>query len=248
MKPRLPAVSILDVPVARLDNDDALGELVRLYDEGGHSHVAYANAHSLNVAATDPDHLAVLRRAALVLNDGSGVGIAARIKGAPFPENLNGSDFNPRILELAAARGWRVFFLGGRPGVAAEAARRLAARFPVLPVAGTLEGYGTEEESVRAVRDAGADLVMVAMGNPAQERFIDRNLEAMGARIGVGVGAFFDFTADRVRRAPAWMNRAGIEWIYRLGLEPRRMWRRYVLGNPLFLARVLRERVLSPKV
>jgi exopolysaccharide biosynthesis WecB/TagA/CpsF family protein len=87
--------------------------------------------------------------------------------------------------------------------------------------------------------------LMVAMGNPLQERWIARHLTATGARLGVGVGAFFDFSAGVVPRAPAWMNRAGVEWAYRLAQEPRRMWRRYLIGNPLFLARVLRETMAS---
>jgi exopolysaccharide biosynthesis WecB/TagA/CpsF family protein len=195
----------------------------------------------------DDGHMAALRRCALVLNDGSGVALAALMNGRSFPENLNGSDFNPRVIGLAASKGWSVFFLGGKPGVAAEAARRLGWRYPDLKVAGTMHGFSSPGEAVRAVRESGADILMVAMGNPMQERFIDDNLAATGARIGIGVGAYFDFTAKRIRRAPAWTNRAGVEWVFRLALEPRRMWRRYVLGNPLFLLRAGRERLLSFK-
>lgn len=234
------------MPVARLTAAAARGELVRLYERDRPALVAYANAHTLNQASRDSAYKAVLRSADIVLNDGAGLAIAGRVFGRPFPENLNGSDFNPVILEEAAARGWPVFFLGAKPGVAGEAARRLTERIPGLNVCGTRDGYFRPEESAevaRSIAETGAGVLMVAMGNPLQETWLSRHLEATGARLGVGVGAFLDFSAGVVPRAPAWMNRLWLEWLYRLIQEPRRMWRRYVLGNPLFLARVLRARL-----
>lgn len=244
-------VEILGVPVARLTAASAREELVRLYERDRPALVAYVNAHTLNLASRDSGYREVLREADIVLNDGAGLAIAGRVFGRPFPENLNGSDFNPAILEEAAARGWPVYFLGAKPGVAEEAARRLSSRIHGLQVAGTRDGYFEPAESgevARAVAATGAGVLMVAMGNPLQEMWLSRHLEATGARLGVGVGAFFDFTAGVVPRAPAWMNRLGIEWVYRLLQEPRRMWRRYVVGNPLFLLRVLRARVLEARV
>ncbi len=129
--------------------------------------------------------------------------------------------------------------------MAARAATELRERIQGLQVAGTHTGYFPPEDSAAVaehIRATGARALMVAMGNPLQEMWLDRHLEATGARIGIGVGAFFDFAAGEVPRAPAWMNRFGVEWVYRLWQEPRRMWRRYVLGNPLFLARVIMER------
>ncbi len=237
---------MLDVPVARLTAAAAREELVRLYERDRPALVAYANAHTLNLASRDSAYRAVLRSADIVLNDGAGLAIAGRIFGRPFPDNLNGSDFNPVILEEAVERGWPVFFLGARPGVADEATRRLSERIPGLKVCGTRDGYFDPSESgdvARTVAAAGAGVLMVAMGNPLQEKWLSRHLEATGARLGVGVGAFLDFSAGVVPRAPAWMNRLWLEWVYRLLQEPRRMWRRYVLGNPLFLARVLRARL-----
>lgn len=239
-------VQILGVPIARLETEPALDEVERLYEEAEPQLVAYANAHTLNLAHTDPAYRALLTRAGVVLGDGAGVMIAARLARARLPVNLNGSDFNPEILRRAAARGWPVYFLGGVPGVAEAAAARWRSEIPSLEVAGARDGYfpRTDDGRVAAsIKEAGAGVVMVAMGNPLQEWWIDTNLRATGARIGVGVGAFFDFSAGRVPRAPAWMNKAGIEWLYRLYQEPARMWRRYLLGNPLFLARVARERL-----
>jgi exopolysaccharide biosynthesis WecB/TagA/CpsF family protein len=114
-----------------------------------------------------------------------------------------------------------------------------------LKIVGTRDGYFSEDEEAEVideVRSTGAQLLLVALGNPKQEMWLHRNLEATGVRLGIGVGRFVDFQAGEIRRAPAWMNRLGLEWVHRLVLEPRRMWRRYLLGNPLFVTRVLRSR------
>ena len=245
MNDGLPTTSILGIPVVRATHAEALRAIADLFDSGTPGIVCYVNAHSLNLAQRDPEYRSVLCGAPLVLNDGAGVSVAARIEGTSFPANLNGSDFNPAILRLAAERGWRVFLLGAGPGVAEEAARRLSARIGNLIVTGCREGYFDEHENegvVTEIRASGADVLMVAMGNPRQEKWLARNLDATGARLGIGVGAFFDFTAGVVPRAPRWLNSIGMEWAFRLAQEPRRMWRRYVVGNPVFLWRVLRSR------
>jgi exopolysaccharide biosynthesis WecB/TagA/CpsF family protein len=199
--------------------------------------LAFVNAHSLNLAHHDPDFRAVLGRCRLVLNDGVGVKLAAAMRGVRIDENLNGSDFTWRVLTIAAANGWRVFLYGGLPGVGASAAGRLRAAIDGLEIAGILDGYQplSGAQVADAVSRARADVVIVALGQPMQEAWLDRHLPATGCRLGVGVGAFLDFTAGRIPRAPAWMNRAGIEWLYRLTHEPSRLWRRYVFGIPRFL-------------
>jgi exopolysaccharide biosynthesis WecB/TagA/CpsF family protein len=242
---RLPSIEILGVEVARSEPGAALEEIERLYLRDAPAFVAHVNAHTLNLVAEDDSYRSVLTSADLVLNDGKGVMLAALVKGTPLPADLNGNFFSPKVLELAAARGWPVFFLGAAPGVAAEAARRLAGAVPNLRIVGVRDGYFDAErdgEVAAEIRDSGAGVLFVGLGNPLQERWLARCLGATGARLGVGVGAFFDFQAGTVQRAPAWMNRLGLEWVHRLALEPRRMWRRYVVGNPLFLWRVLEER------
>ncbi len=246
MERAFPTVEVLGLPVTKLGPGDALQQIARIYEQEAPAVVAYANAHTLNLAWTDPSYRDVLHRASIVLNDGSGIALAARMQGDPFPANLNGSDFNPQILGLSAERGWPVYFLGARPGVAERAADAMKQRYPALQVVGCRQGYWPPEEVdevVEGIRATGAAVIMAALGNPLQEKWLDQHLPATGARLGVGVGAFFDFMAGAVPRAPAWMNRWGIEWVFRLVQEPSRLWKRYVLGNPLFLARVVRERV-----
>lgn len=242
----LPTCEILDVPVVQATASSALAEIARLGSNDAPARVVYVNAHTLNLCSVDAEYRRVICESSVVLNDGIGVELAARIQRTTFPENLNGSDFNPRILELAAERGWKVFLLGGRPGVADQAATKLQASIDGLQVAGTRDGYfgrSQDADVAAAVKASRADVLVVAMGNPLQERWLADNLDATGCRIGVGVGAFLDFVVGVQKRAPLWMNRWGIEWVWRLAQEPRRMWRRYVVGNPVFLARVLRARL-----
>lgn len=227
--------------IATLDDRLEAGERIKL---------AFLNAHGSNLAAGNGEFLGVLRQFT-VLNDGAGLNIASRVlHGRPFPENLNGTDFTP--LYLAETRHvFRVFLLGAEPGIADAAAAALAKRALRHAIVGTRDGFfqAAEGDSVaRAIAATGADLVLVAMGNPAQEIFIARHFDAMGCRLAIGVGALFDFLAGRVPRAPRALRALGIEWIYRLGLEPGRMWRRYVLGNPKFLWRVARARLRRPPV
>jgi len=207
--------------------------------------LAYVNAHTLNLATTDPSYAEVLRRADLVLNDGKGVLLAGLILGRRFPADLNGNFFTPLLVEHAAASGWPLFILGARPGVAERVAETLEAKHPGLTIAGTMHGHfsaAEEDDVVASIRATNPGLLLVGMGNPLQERFLARRLNDTGARVGLGVGAYLDFQVGEATRAPAWMNRIGLEWLHRLVQEPRRMWRRYVLGNPLFVLRVIRSR------
>ncbi len=207
-------------------------------------HMGYVNAHSLNLAYTDETYRNALKSCTYVLNDGVGLNLAARMRGVTFPDDLNGSDFTLQVLALTALKDWGVFLYGGSPGIAAQAGRELGGRVPGVRIVGVHDGFsGEPKEIARQVRESGADVVIVALGNPLQELWIDRWLPETGCRLGVGVGAFFDFVSGRVRRAPGWMHAIGLEWLYRLGREPRRMFGRYVIGNPLFLHRAWRLRV-----
>ena len=245
MSDRVPRLEILRVPIAQLTPEQAIEEVQRLFDAEEPAFVAHTNAHTVNLAYDDREFLGVLRRANLVLNDGKGVMLAGLIHGRRFPHDLNGNFFAPLVLQRAAERGWRVFLLGAAPGVVERARQQLTRRFPSLEIVGTHDGFfDSDDKPVEAIKATGAELLLVGMGNPMQERWMDRCVDRTGARIAIGVGAFFDFVAGEVPRAPAWMNRFGLEWVYRLMQEPKRMWRRYVLGNPKFVWRNLKQRLV----
>lgn len=206
--------------------------------------VAFANAHTLNTARINPRYREVLQRFA-VFNDGIGVDLASRLRfGERFPDNLNGTDFVPAYLERAA-RPLRVFLLGARPNVVQSAFDEARRRFPRHEWVGFRDGYfkfGDEAELLENLRKERIDLLLVAMGNPLQELWIDRCAAASRATVCVGVGALFDFLSGEVRRAPAWVRRVRLEWAYRLVLEPGRLWRRYLVGNATFLWHAWRDR------
>ena len=230
------------VDVAVMTREDALARVLDAIDTREPLVIAFANAHAVNTATADPAFAAALR-GALVLNDGIGLAIASRsLYGRPFPANLNGTDFTPALL-AALRRPTRLFLVGSAPGVAEEAGRRLAAAHPLVEVVGTEHGFVPPAEEA-ALTDrilaSRADLVLAAMGNPRQELWARAHGERLGIPI-LCVGALLDFTAGEVRRAPAWTRRLHAEWVYRLAQEPRRLARRYLAGNLVFMAGVARQ-------
>ncbi len=242
MKHRLPTISILDIPIVRATEAEAMAEIRHLAEQPEPALVIYVNAHTLELTARDPEYRKIVQEAAIVLNDGIGVSMAAKIVGKEsFPANLNGTDLTPLILQLAAERGWRVFLLGAAPGVAEKAAAKFLATTPGLEIAGTHSGFfnaGELEGVIQQIRDARTDVLIVGMGNPVQEQWLARHQAQTGARLGVGVGAFLDFSAGVFPRAPRWMQQMKIEWLYRMSREPRRLWKRYLVEAPVFLAHV----------
>lgn len=245
------AVRILDVEVDAITLDQAVAMIGDAVDaRGGHGattfQVATVNPEFVMLARLDHGFRQVLQRASLRTADGAGLMLAGRILGHPLPARVTGVDLALGVARSAAQRGDRVFFLGAPPGVAEAAAGNLAGEFPGLQVAGTFAGVSSEagdDETLAAVRAANPDIILVAYGAPAQELWLARNLDISGAAAGIGVGGTFDYLSGRVRRAPAWMRRVGLEWLYRLLREPARARRMAVL--PVFLLLVLRQRLAS---
>ncbi|KNH10001.1 N-acetylmannosaminyltransferase [Candidatus Burkholderia brachyanthoides] len=186
-----------------------------------------------------------VRECDLVSIDGMGVVWAARLLGHNVSERVTGIDLFGRLIALAAARGLPVFLLGGTPDVAHASAANLSARFPGLTIAGYHHGYfwDNEEPVVEQVRRSGARLLFVAISSPKKEQFISRWREALGVDFAMGVGGTFDIIVGKVRRAPRWMQASGLEWLYRVIQEPRRMWRRYLVTNLVFAGMLVREYV-----
>lgn len=231
-------VTLLDVPFARLAPAEAIARVRAMLRSDGRHHIVLANAHTLNCTAVDPAYRAVLQRAALVLRDGVGVELAAKLTGQRLEYNFVGTDFVPLLLAAVAAPRVRVFLYGGAAGVAPAAAEALQRFSPAIEIAGCDDGYGDPEVTVERILAAAPDVLLVARGNPLQETWIDANLARLNVRLAIGVGALFDFLAGRVVRAPRWIRRMRMEWAYRLWLEPGRLWRRYLVGNVVFMSRI----------
>jgi alpha-1,3-mannosyltransferase len=232
---------ILDVSVPVWRRSQAVERLDRQFEQGSNTIVAFANAHSLNLASSDARVREALSKA-VILNDGIGIDLASQLLfGTQFPDNLNGTDFMPYYLQQTRHR-FRIFLLGGKRGVVERAAKLLSQACPRHPIVGCWDGYFARSEDAQVaqtIRASHADILLVAMGNPNQEIWLCNNLAATGCPLGFAVGGLFDFMAGEAPRAPVWIRTARFEWMYRLVREPRRLWHRYVLGNPVFMLRIL---------
>jgi N-acetylglucosaminyldiphosphoundecaprenol N-acetyl-beta-D-mannosaminyltransferase len=216
---------------------DRIGELV---DAGGHHLVATVNPEFVMRARVDHEFARVLESADLCLADGSGVVWAARRQGCAMRAPVTGVDLIPRLADLCARRHFRLFLLGAAPGVAADLASRLAAARPGLEVAAHSgsPSASSDAETLTAINSHKPRVLLVAYGHPNQELWIDRMSDRLGVAVAIGVGGAFDYLTGRIPRAPAWMRRAGLEWLFRLVRQPWRIRRMAVL--PLYALRVLR--------
>ena len=238
------AVDILSVRVDDATYDDLLAAVDAYVASGQPHQIVTLNPEMLVAAHGDPAFRQMLNAADLNVADGVGLMWATRLLGRPLRERVTGSDGIYRLAAHCAQRGYRPFLLGAAPGVAEIVAERLAASNPGLEVAGTFAGSPRPEDWVdiiQQVRAAAPDLLLVAYGVPAEEKWIARNRERLGVPVQIGVGGAFDFVAGVTRRAPAWMRRVGLEWLHRLAREPWR-WRRQ-LALPRFVGLVLGQRM-----
>lgn len=241
-------VNVLGVQVASADYEGAVRVVVEAAEEGRGGCVCCANAHTLTVAARDEAYRRVLNEALLTVPDGMPVVWAQRLLGGRrLPDRVYGPTLMLKLCDAAAARGLPVYLYGGRAGVPERVREVLTAARPKLVVAGTCSPpFGPREPAAEAadlarIRESGARLVFVGLGAPKQERWAARAARELPAVL-VAVGAAFDFHAGCVKQAPAWMQRCGLEWFYRLCREPRRLWRRYLFTNPYFVCKLFAQR------
>ncbi|MDP8243583.1 MAG: exopolysaccharide biosynthesis polyprenyl glycosylphosphotransferase [Candidatus Hinthialibacter antarcticus] len=203
--------------------------------------IAYLNADCLNKCWSDRAYRDSIADSDLVYADGMGVVWASRLFGHPLPERLNANDLLPEFCRRAENKGHRIYLLGGEPGVAGRAADDFQRKHPKLQIVGHHHGFFSAEEEadvIAQVRESNADILIVGMGAPKQELWIQKNLKDLGVPVAWGVGGLLDYSAKDIKRAPVWMRKAGMEWLWRLSLEPGRLWKRYLLGNILFTFRV----------
>jgi len=207
----------------------------------------YANVHVLNTAYRDSELRRILNQAHLIYCDGAGVKLGARLLGHHLPERMTGADWVYDLCRSCERTGATLYFLGGEPGVADDAAQVLTARYPALAIVGAHHGHydhnGPQNDAVIAEINAlRPDILFVGFGTPLQEKWLDHYSELLDVPVIWAVGALVDFVAGNKPRAPQWMLDHGLEWLYRLWSEPQRLWKRYIVGNPLFLWRVLMQR------
>jgi len=227
----------LGIKIDVLGTEGLFYRLVDFVEEGGPRKVMYLNAHCAVIAKKDLRYKRVLNRSDLVYADGMSIVWGARLLGARIPERSTGADFLPNFCEGFAERGYRIYFLGSEPGIAEKAAGKLRERIPNLQIVGTHHGFFTPEEEDRVLEDIARTkphILIVGMGVPYQEQWIDVQCERLNVPVIWGVGALFDFISGELTRGPQWLVDNGFEWLCRLCVEPGRLWQRYLVGNMKF--------------
>lgn len=234
-------VELFGVPVDLLTIDETVERCQELIEQRRPVQHAFINAAEAVMMEDVPGFRATLAACDIVNADGQSIVWAARLLGVPLAGRVAGPDLMDRLLELAERKGHPVYFLGAKADVLEEFEVAVKKLHPRLEIAGRHHGYFDDDVAVADdVRRSGARLLFVAISSPRKEFFLSQNLDRMGALFAMGVGGSFDLLAGKTRRAPHWMQDAGLEWLFRLIQEPRRMWKRYLIGNARFLGLTFR--------
>ena len=246
------AVDIVGVPISAIDMTKAIDRLAGWIGKPQSQYVCVADVHSVMVARANPSHMASMRGASMVTPDGMPLVWVGRLLGRSI-SRVCGPDLLSMVCAASEPRGWRHYFYGGAPGVVDRLHASLSAKYPKLQIAGThtppFRQLSAEEDAavMHAIAAAKPDILWVGLGCPKQERWMADHVERLPGITLIGIGAAFDFHTNRVERAPLWMQRNGLEWLFRLLSEPRRLWRRYLVLAPQFVwlagKQVLRNRL-----
>lgn len=235
------SISLLGIRIDKIDMCGALEAIEGFVEDGGMHIIVTADASAVVIAQKDDEFHRIINNADMVTPDSAGILLAAKWNGVPLPEKVSGVDLAVELSEMAARKNHSIFLLGAAPGIAEQAAEELKKRFPGLKIAGTHDGYFTDNEKiVSEIAASGAKILFVAMGIPKQEKWIIHNFDKLGVAVAMGVGGTFDVLSGRVNRAPEWMRRRGLEWVYRLACNPRKISK--VATLPRFMWMVILEK------
>lgn len=236
---------ILGVPIASLTLKEIKNVALSLIEAKGKKSFFYVNAHCLNIAQKDKEYKNILKNATFVYSGGIGPIIASKILGKPLSQRTPTPDFIEKIFCLAQEKNWSLYFLGSKENILKKMAEKLKFNHPNLNIAGFHHGYFSKEEEkelIKEINEKKPVILLVGMGSPKQEKWIAQNLTRVNAKVFWAVGALFDILSGEIPRAPLLMRNLGLEWLYRFLKEPRRLWKRYLLGNVSFLKYVLTQR------
>jgi N-acetylglucosaminyldiphosphoundecaprenol N-acetyl-beta-D-mannosaminyltransferase len=247
-------VSVLGVKIDALSLNQFLSEIQSYVLHQNGVIISYVNMHAINIAYSLPWFRRFLNESELTFCDGVGLKIAAMLTGQYIHQRFTPPDFMDRICESAITFGWKIYFLGAKPGVAQRAADKLIERFPGLQVQAQ-HGYfdkiaGSLENSliVEQINEFQPQILVLGLGMPLQEKWISENLHSIDVKIALSAGALFDYLSGELPRAPRWMTDNGLEWLGRLWVEPGRLWKRYLFGSPLFFWRLFIHHFLGVRL
>ena len=250
MSENLPVVNLLGVCFEGHNKTSLLALINNRIQARRKTLVLSGNIHAFNLAYEQAWLHDLFSRADVIRVDGAGVRVGARFLGYALPPRMTWADFVWDLAKFSAENDYRLFFLGGRPGVADEATHPLTEKFPNLQIVGCQHGYFHMDDQdldnevvLRRIADSRPDILIVGMGMPVQERWITNNWEHLDAPIIMTAGAVFDYISGRLQRPAPIFTRNGFEWLGRFLIEPRRLWRRYLIGNPLFFWRIFKQRL-----
>ncbi len=231
-------INLFDVPFINTTMSDAINLVDSCILNKQKKKVFYINADCYNKVVKDHSYAGCFDGKTLVFPDGIGVRIACAINQTPLVANLNGTDMFHNLLELASIRKYTLFFLGAEEDVVNKMVKNIKFKYPEVKIKGWHSGFFSKKEEsdiLNEINEVSPDMLFVALGAPLQELWISQHYSSLNFNIAFGVGGLFDFFSGYKKRAPAWLRKFGLEWIYRLYLEPKRMWRRYLIGNIIFL-------------
>lgn len=241
-------VNLLGVNIDAIDTKGLCRKIVDFTDQGSTRTVMYVNTDCMLISRENAEYRQALNEASLVYADGVGVVYGVKLWGDTLPGRSTGADFMPDFCRIFAKNGIRLYFLGAADGVAEEAADSLRRDIPDLYIVGSHHGYFPSEQNdaiIAEINAAKPDIVVVGFGAPSQELWMKDNADKLDAAVLWGVGGLFDFLSGRTKRGPQWLLDHGFEWLCRLCVEPRRLWRRYLVGNTKFVLYLLRQRFLG---
>lgn len=240
---------IMDLKIDILNTNEAIKRCEEYFDGDKYNGIYFLNAHCCNIARKNKEYKNAINSNTLVLNDGIGVKLALKVFGIKEKENMNGTDFIPEIINLAIDLNKKIYLLGGQKGVVDKVERKLIEKNPRVNIVGKHDGYFNDDESqniINEINEKKVDLLIVGMGVPLQEIWLNKNMHKFeSVKIGVAGGAILDFLSGNVKRAPMIMRQLKLEWLYRLYLEPNRLWKRYLIGNFEFIYNVFKEKKLQ---
>ena len=235
--------AILNTYVDDLTMNETVEAVQYIIEAGVPTQHVVINASKVNLMEDDPKLRKIVNDCPLINADGASIVWAARVLGIPLRERVTGIDLFLRLMERASEKGWGVYLFGARDEVVKKVKQIFEDRYPGIRIVGFRNGYFNEADEAEIVADmtaSGADLMFVAFSSPKKEYWIHKYLNQINIPFVMGVGGSFDVVAGATSRAPTWMQRCGLEWLYRFVQEPKRLWRRYVIGNARFIALVLK--------
>jgi exopolysaccharide biosynthesis WecB/TagA/CpsF family protein len=236
-------IHLLDIEFDNINMGEAIQNFADDIDSDKKRKVFFVNSDCFNKGVNNKKYLDLLKGSDYILPDGIGVLLACKMLKVGLKENVNGTDMLPFLCETATRNNYSIFLFGAKPGVAALMSQNLLKVYPSLQIVGKRDGYftdTTEKEMIKEINSLKPNILLVALGVPHQEQWITKHFDELECNLMFGVGGLFDFYSGRIKRAPRWMRETGFEWLFRLKMEPVRMFKRYIIGNPLFLWRVFR--------